>query len=402
MLTLAYVHAADADIATGFFMRESLAGGAEFASKTIVVAEHHSLPVGMALANRFDLGLYVLPPSPDHPDAVLLRPLLDDIAREGANAAILSESMPFQMVFRDGETTPAYNEQFDAIRILHALGVRQFRFVGRQAESVSTIPYLLDNFVGCHRGERAFVIGNGPSLRQIDMGKLKNEITFGSNRCFLGYEDWGFAFKYWGISDRLQIEMYKDEYEAGVDRESIKFFPFEYLDFLKVENACPCEIISDVAFGDDKWLRFPHFGETPRTLFMSFTVTITLIQIAALMGCNPIILVGVDHNYPIARIKRHGKDEAIQNPAMTAPISELSRRSRLGWDFWEGNAATGTTHFTDKYVTNKIFVPPRTPWAETVYDYSRLWGDYNGVEILNATPGSHLDSYRKIDFTKLF
>ena len=71
------------------------------------------------------------------------------------------------------------------------------------------------------------------------MRLLKDELTFGSNRSFLGYEDWGFPFRYWGISDRLQIEMYREEYEAGMDADSIKFIPFEYLGFLRMPNQVP-------------------------------------------------------------------------------------------------------------------------------------------------------------------
>jgi len=30
-----------------------------------------------------------------------------------------------------------------------------------------------------HKGERIVIIGNGPSLRQTDLSRLKNEFTFG-------------------------------------------------------------------------------------------------------------------------------------------------------------------------------------------------------------------------------
>ena len=34
-------------------------------------------------------------------------------------------------------------------------------------------------------GERCFVVGNGPSLNNMDMSKLSDEYTFGMNRIFL-------------------------------------------------------------------------------------------------------------------------------------------------------------------------------------------------------------------------
>jgi len=36
-----------------------------------------------------------------------------------------------------------------------------------------------------HRGERCFIIGNGPSLRNTDLSCLRNEYTFGMNRIYL-------------------------------------------------------------------------------------------------------------------------------------------------------------------------------------------------------------------------
>ena len=39
---------------------------------------------------------------------------------------------------------------------------------------------------------RCFVIGNGPSLNKLDMTKLKDEVTIGSNGLYLNYEKMGF------------------------------------------------------------------------------------------------------------------------------------------------------------------------------------------------------------------
>jgi hypothetical protein len=38
-----------------------------------------------------------------------------------------------------------------------------------------------------HRGERCFLIGNGPSLKQTDLSLLKNEFTIGTNRIYLAF-----------------------------------------------------------------------------------------------------------------------------------------------------------------------------------------------------------------------
>jgi hypothetical protein len=57
-----------------------------------------------------------------------------------------------------------------------------------------------------HKGKRAFIIGNGPSLKQTDLGKLKGEITFGMNRIYLMFPEMGFKTTYLSVVNDLVIE----------------------------------------------------------------------------------------------------------------------------------------------------------------------------------------------------
>ena len=44
-----------------------------------------------------------------------------------------------------------------------------------------------------HRGQRCFIIGNGPSLKNTDLALLENEVTFGLNRIYLLFSKMGFC-----------------------------------------------------------------------------------------------------------------------------------------------------------------------------------------------------------------
>ncbi|MCA9320652.1 MAG: hypothetical protein KDB53_07955, partial [Planctomycetes bacterium] len=53
-----------------------------------------------------------------------------------------------------------------------------------------------------HRGQRCFILGNGPSLHRIDLTKLKGEVTFGANRIHEAYDAFGLdPVTYYGVSD---------------------------------------------------------------------------------------------------------------------------------------------------------------------------------------------------------
>src|SRR5688572_2335525 len=54
----------------------------------------------------------------------------------------------------------------------------------------------LKQFKDIHKGKRAFIIGNGPSLKQTDLTKLKNEITFGMNRIYIAFPEMDFETTY--------------------------------------------------------------------------------------------------------------------------------------------------------------------------------------------------------------
>ena len=70
----------------------------------------------------------------------------------------------------------------------------------------------LANLKNIHKGKRAFIIGNGPSLKQTDLRKLKNEITFGMNRIYLAFPEWGFTTSYICVTNDLVVEQFVDDF----------------------------------------------------------------------------------------------------------------------------------------------------------------------------------------------
>ena len=74
-------------------------------------------------------------------------------------------------------------------------------------ESIRRLAELKD----IHKGKRAFIIGNGPSLKQTDLSKLKNEITFGMNRIYVIFPELGFHTTYYSATNDLVIEQFHDD-----------------------------------------------------------------------------------------------------------------------------------------------------------------------------------------------
>lgn len=319
------------------------------------------------------------PTSPRRRDGLLLKSLLEDGRIETSKILIDSSLQPLR--FNQNFMQPNPAQSYDLYRFLRLNGCTDIEAIGPNwAEKVQNYP-MLENFVDRHKGKRAFVIGNGPSLNDIDMKLLKDEITFGSNRCFLGFEEWGHEFTYWGIEDRLQIERYYEEYADGLSDEITKFVPFDYVFYSQMPNTCffPLQYGNGQTYPDK--LNFPIFSSHPRQLYHGFTITYSLIQLAALMGITEIYLIGIDHTYGLgARVVKSGRD-----------------------DTWNAADAGIATHFNSSYTSGKKeFVKPRPVNAETSYACARQWCAYNQVVIKNATPNTHLDVFEKTDFADLF
>ena len=222
-----------------------------------------------------------------------------------------------------------------------------------------------------HQGRRCFVIGNGPSLRQTNLDKLKDEITIGCNGIFLLFDETAFRPTYYTVEDRLVAE----------DRASIintldgmtKVLPIDLKHHLKPDdNTVYINFLR-------QYPGFPKFTDTFEShVYFGGTVTYLNLQLARYLGCDEIYLVGVDHNY--------------QKKAPT--------------DKQEGNVITSTVddvnHFhPDYFGPGYRWHDPRVDRMEQAYLEARRYAEANGFTIYNATIGGALEVFPRVDFDSL-
>ena len=98
-------------------------------------------------------------------------------------------------------------------------------------------------FKDIHRGKRCFILGNGPSLSEIDLQKLENEIVFTTNffNKVEGYEKVHTNYHFWIdaalFNQRSDTKCEMDElmncYHAISKEKPVCFVPFLAVDFIK-------------------------------------------------------------------------------------------------------------------------------------------------------------------------
>jgi hypothetical protein len=223
----------------------------------------------------------------------------------------------------------------------------------------------LDQFRNIHQGKRCFILGNGPSLKQTDLTKLKNEYTFGMNRIYLAFDEMGFETSYYVSVNDLVIEQCANEilelkiprfvsWRAGkrwlTQQENLFFLYTTYTE--------------------------PKFAIDIRNrLWESATVTYVALQIAFYMGFSEVILIGVDHNF-----ETKGK-------ANTTIISQ----------------GDDPNHFHPGYFGKGFrWQLPDLEMSEVGYRMAKEAFEQDGRKVLDATIGGKLTIFEKIDYNKLF
>lgn len=137
-----------------------------------------------------------------------------------------------------------------------------------------------------HRGERCFIIGNGPSLNKMDLSCLKDEFTFGLNRIYLLFDKLGFGTTYMVTVNPYVAEQCADEIKAlnctkFISMKAKRFFSTTFGTIFIRSRSGPkfcCDLSTE-------------------GVWEGGTVTYVAMQIAYYMGFSEVILIGVDHNF---------------------------------------------------------------------------------------------------------
>jgi hypothetical protein len=160
-----------------------------------------------------------------------------------------------------------------------------------------------------HRGERCFIIGNGPSLKRTDLSHLRNEHTFGLNRIYLLFPELGFTTSYFLSMNDLVIE------QCAADIQALKMPVF--VTWRARRWVKPAENIYYLytTYTGPKFSR-----QATGRLWEGATVTNVALQTAFYLGFSKVILIGVDHNYiapgkPNETVVSQGEDPNHFSPA---------------------------------------------------------------------------------------
>ncbi len=214
-----------------------------------------------------------------------------------------------------------------------------------------------------HKGDRCFILGNGPSLAKTDLCMLRNEVTFGLNRVYLLFDEIGFTTTYYVAVNNLVIKQCAEEIVRLTCPKFISWEARKLLDFtpdmMFLRSQSGPKFYTDITEG----------------VWEGATVTYVAMQVAYYMGFEKVFLIGLDHSF-LTKGKPH-----------TVVISQ-------GDDY---------DHFDPKYFSTGFrWNLPDLETSELAYRVAKYQFEGAGREIVDATIEGKLEVFRKVDYYQLF
>lgn len=227
-------------------------------------------------------------------------------------------------------------------------------------ESVRRLAALKDS----RRGQRAFILGNGPSLRNTDVSRLRNEFTFGMNRVYLAFPQWGLATSYFVCVNDLVIEQTAAEIDA---LHMPKFLSWRSRRYIQPDEHTM--FLHSTYDG-------PLFAtDARRRMWEGATVTYVALQLAFFMGFETVILIGVDHSF------------SAKGAPNTTVVSQGEDKDHFDGSYF---GAGFRWQLPDLETSERAYAMARDAYAAA------------GRRVLDATIGGQLTIFPKVEYNSLF
>lgn len=235
-----------------------------------------------------------------------------------------------------------------------------------------------------HRGQRCFIVGNGPSVKQIDLRRLHGETVLSVSNGYLheGYVTMAPAYHCvpqitYGRMTEADVVSWFREMDQGIGRAEL-FLNETEAALVKKHGLFPGRKLHYLAlresFDELDDLKIIDIAQPiPRVE----SVPIMALMIAMHLGFKEIIVIGVDH--------------------------DSWRTGYYNYAFEPQSVGNKDVSVTSQ---GKIL----TPHFDTFQSLARLWRQYrrlakiasaNNIQIINASPGGELDEFPRRTFESL-
>ena len=253
------------------------------------------------------------------------------------------------------------------ISIKYAIGTLIVNVTGRKKKSKD----FLNSLHNKYKGQRCFILGNGPSLTPADLEKLKGEVTFASNKIYNIFSKTDWRPTYFAMFDETVAQ--GEGVAEGVNGiDCIKFVREQgFLSYKNIKgDVCYVKSIHERALLDN-----PRFSEDLNNgIYTIATVTYSLFQIARWMGFSEMYLLGMDNKYKFSELR---DGTIVRNEGVCDYFGEDAKNEPLP------STAIATWEM------------------DVAYEYADKYSREHGFRIYNATRGGFLEKFERVDLDEV-
>jgi hypothetical protein len=241
----------------------------------------------------------------------------------------------------------------------------------------------LASLKGKYTGKRCFIMGSGPSLNQMDLGLLKDEYVWGSNRIYLLFDriEWRPKF-YVAVDTRVVPDNAAEINQLSTDLPgTLFFFPVQF----RLQGILSSKKNVYWFHEAEKFKsRLPEdvFSlDAAKQVSRVKTVTIAALQMAVYLGFNPIYLIGCDTSYSIPPTVDYEDEKKI------LIVSQQN---------------DDPNHFAPNYFgAGRKWHDPKVENMIAHYAQAQVMCNRVGVKVYNATVGGKLEVFERVDYRDL-
>ena len=229
-----------------------------------------------------------------------------------------------------------------------------------------------------HLWERCFIIGNGPSLNQLDLTKIGDEVAFGVNGIFYKCDEIGWWPRYYVVEDSSVMNENLERI-LTVPSEK-KFFPTNYSKLHPHQDHVNFFVMNRGFYE----VKSPNFGiprfstDAAERVYCGQSVTYINLQLAYHMGFSEVYLIGMDFSYQIPQAFEKKGDMIV-------------------------STGDDPNHFhPDYFGKGKSWKDPKLEKVLLNYQMAKFVFEAAGRKIFNATAGGRLEAFDRVDYDSLF